>query len=85
MLTEDYYYHYEDQYGPNLLKEWTVNNENQHFFSIYNLSLGYQRSVVNSWSLEVEPFVKVPLAGVGFAEVDLWSTGAWFSVKYNFK
>lgn len=85
MLTEEYYYHYEDDYGPNLVEEWNVNNENQHFFSIYNLSIGYQRSVGDGWSLEVEPFVKVPLAGVGFAEVDLWSTGAWFSVKYNFK
>jgi len=85
MLTEEYYYHYEDDYGPNLVEEWNVNNENRHFFSIYNLSIGYQRSVGDGWSLEVEPFAKVPLAGVGFAEVDLWSTGAWFSVKYNFK
>lgn len=85
MLTEEYYYHYEEDYGPNLVEEWNVKNENQHFFSIYNLSIGYQRSLGAGWSLEVEPFVKVPLAGVGFAEVELWSTGAWFSVNYNFK
>ena len=85
MLAEEYYYHYEDDYGPNLVEEWNVTNENQHFFSIYNLSMGYQRSVGDGWSLEIEPYVKVPLAGVGFAAIDLWSTGAWFSVKYNFK
>lgn len=85
MLTEDYYYHYDGYYDPDLVDSWSVRNENQHPFGIYNLSAGYQRSLGKQWFLEIEPFIKVPLSGVGFGKVDLWSTGAMFSVKCNFK
>ena len=82
MLSEDYYYQYE-KYNPHLVKSWSVRNENQHYFGIYNLSAGYQWKVSERWFLEVEPFIKIPLKGVGFGKVDLWSTGSWFAVKYN--
>lgn len=85
MLSEDYYYHYEDSYDPNQLDSWSVNNENQHLFGIYNLSIGYQKSLGKQWFLEIEPFIKMPLSGIGFGKVDLWSTGSMFSVKYSFK
>jgi hypothetical protein len=85
MLTEDYSYEYENNYDPDLINSWSVNNENQHFLSIYNLSVGYQRAIGAQWLIEIEPFIKAPLAGVGFGEVDLWSTGSFFSIKYNFK
>ena len=85
MLSEEYDYEYHHNYNPNLVDSWSVSNENQHYFSIYNLSIGYQKSVGAHWFVEIEPFIKVPLAGVGFGEVDLWSTGSSFSLKYNFK
>ena len=85
MLSEDYSYEYEYNYNPDLITSWSVKNENQHFLSIYNLSVGYQRALGAQWFIEIEPFIKAPLAGVGFGEVDLWSTGSYFSIKYNFK
>ena len=54
-------------------------------FGIYNFSLGYQKAIGSQWFLEIEPFIKVPLGGVGFGEVKLWSTGSFFSLKYNFR
>jgi hypothetical protein len=85
MLTEDYHYHYESYGNSHKVDSWSVKNENQHFFGIYNLSVGYQRKLGKQWYLEIEPFIKVPLSGVGFGEVDLWSTGSMFSLKYNLK
>ena len=85
MLTEDYYYDYGYYGNPNSRDYWSVKNENQHFFGIYNFSAGYQKSIGKQWYLEIEPFIKVPLSGVGFGEVDLWSTGSMFSLKYNFR
>lgn len=84
MLTEDYKYQYGRDDPQHLVLSWSGKNENQHYFAIYNLSVGYQRSMGKQWFLEIEPFVKLPLTGVGFGEVDLWSTGASFSLKYNF-
>jgi len=84
MLSEDYYYHYQDYNNPRLVDSWHLNNENQHWFGIYNLSFGYQRGLGSDWFFEIEPFIKVPMSGVGFGQVDLWTTGCYFSVKYNF-
>lgn len=83
-LTEDYFYQYQDG-NPLLVQSWSGKNENQHYFAIYNLSFGYQRSIGKQWFLEIEPFIKLPLTGVGFGQVDLWSTGTSFSLKYNFR
>ena len=85
MLTEDYYYEYDGYQSPDQVESWSVRNENQHYFGVYNLSVGYQRSLGARWSLEIEPFIKLPLSGVGFGRVDLWSTGSIFSLKYNLK
>ncbi len=85
MLTEDYKYQYARDDPQHLVLSWSGKNENQHYFAIYNLSVGYQRLMGKRWFLEIEPFIKLPLTGVGFGEVDLWSTGASFSLKYNFR
>jgi hypothetical protein len=85
MLTEDYYYQYDGYPNPKQVDSWSVRNENQHYFGVYNFSAGYQRSLGSRWSLEIEPFIKLPFSGVGFGEVDLWSTGSTFSLKYNFR
>ena len=85
MLTEDYYYQYENNDQQHLVQSWSGKNENQHYFAIYNLSVGYQRAIGKQWFLEIEPFIKLPLTGIGFGDVDLWSTGSSFSIKYNFR
>ena len=82
MLREDYEYDYEP-YNPALPSEWHAKNESQHFLGIYNLSLGYQRAISPNFSLEIEPFIKAPLTGIGFFNVNLWSTGTLFSIRYH--
>lgn len=84
MLTEDYHYHYQDYTSPDQPDSYSVSNENQHLFGIYNLSVGYQRTIGGHLFFEIEPFLKAPLSGVGFGDVNLWSTGSYFSLKYNF-
>jgi|GEM_PF-2037369 len=59
-------------------------NENQHWFSVLNLSLGYERRLGQHWGLQAEPYVKLPLGGVGAGKVRLASGGVFFGVKYGF-
>ncbi len=82
MLREEYDYEYENAY-PNVPRYWEIRNENQHLFGIYNLSIGYQRKLNPNWSLEIEPFIKAPLSGIGFGRVNLWSTGTAFTLRYH--
>lgn len=53
-------------------------------FSQLNVSAGYERALSRRLSWQVEPFVKVPLKGVGYFKINLLSTGAFFSLRYKF-
>ncbi|HMK26134.1 MAG TPA: hypothetical protein VK483_08900 [Chitinophagaceae bacterium] len=72
--TYDYYYKYTPG-GPTYQKELTVQNENNHYFSVLTFSGGYQRNIGRSFSVMVEPYFKLPLSGVGFGKVKLNSGG----------
>lgn len=81
MKSESYNYFYKyTMPGPILNKQWTIKDANKHFFSVLTLSGGYQRNLSKSLSLMVEPYVKIPLSGVGYGKVKLNSTGLLFSV-----
>ncbi len=82
MKQEDYHYAY--KYTPNgatLYRDWTVKNENKHFFSVATVSGGYQKNIGKSITLMAEPYIKLPLGGVGYGKVKLNSTGILFSVS----
>ncbi len=81
MKTEKYNYFYKYYpAGPTLNREWTINNENKHYFSALTLSGGYQRNINKHVSLTVEPYIKLPLSGVGYGKVKLNSGGVLFSI-----
>jgi len=84
MLHEDYRYDYSN-YGKPYSKHWIVSNQNRHFFQVLNLSVGYSKQIKPGISVGAEPFVKIPLAGVGAGKVNLASLGAFFSVSYRFR
>ncbi|PSR53395.1 hypothetical protein AHMF7605_07570 [Adhaeribacter arboris] len=83
MLHEDYRYYYEN-YGNPYSKHWIVANQNRHFFQVLNLSAGYSRQMSRGISLGAEPFVKIPLSGIGAGKVNLTSMGIFFNVGYSF-
>jgi hypothetical protein len=81
MKTEKYNYSYKYYpAGPTLNREWTIKDENKHYFSALTLSGGYQQNINKYISLMVEPYVKLPLSGVGFGKVKLNSGGVLFSI-----
>lgn len=80
MKKEIYKYQYTNEYP------WseTIRNGSQHIFSVLNFSAGYEKQVSTHFSLQAEPYLKLPLNGIGFGRVKLNSTGVFFSLKYNF-
>ena len=83
MLTEDYEYFERVAGNPRTWSE-RIEGENNHFFSMLNLSFAYEKRLHKNFFFQVEPFVKAPLSGVGEGEVDLVSSGVFLSLKYNF-
>jgi hypothetical protein len=62
-----------------------VERKNNEWFKVLNLSAGVQRAIGERWHLQAEPFVKVPLSGVGEGDVLLSSWGVFMGFKYQFR
>ncbi|NSL89442.1 hypothetical protein ECE50_021555 [Chitinophaga sp. Mgbs1] len=77
MLREKYRFTY--KYGPQAEKNYE--NENQHYLSILNAGLLYQRPVSHRILLGVQPYAKIPLHGVGYGHIRLFSAGV--SVQFT--
>jgi len=83
MLREDYTYNYDNPADPKIkYRDWTTET-GRYGFSQLNVSAGYERALTPRLFWQVEPFLKVPLRGVGFYKVNLLSTGAFFSLRYK--
>lgn len=80
--TYKFYYKYTTT-SPTVSRTRTIRNSNDHYFSVLNLSGGFQRNLNKSVSLTVEPYVKIPLSGVGFGKVHLNSGGILLSIGVN--
>ncbi|MEP6673909.1 MAG: hypothetical protein ABJA78_02095 [Ferruginibacter sp.] len=75
MKKESYDYYYKTTAGQTYYKNRTIDNQNKHFFSELGLSVGYQYTPTPWLSLMAEPYLKLPLTGVGYGRIKLNSTG----------
>lgn len=81
MMKEKYEYWYENDADPNL--KWRKWEGSSGFFGagIVNMSVGLERKLTNFLSVQVEPFVKIPVKNVGFGNVKLLTTGIFLNIK----
>lgn len=63
---------------------WYYENQNNHFFSILNISAGYEIQVNKNIFLSAEPYYKIPLGGIGAGAIRLSSFGLQLNMGYNF-
>ena len=83
MLKEKYNFKYGQQSGVDdylLVKH----NANRHYLSVVSLSASYQiRPKSSNFFWAIEPFVKLPLGGVGEGNVHLKSSGVSLNLTYD--
>ena len=60
-----------------------VSNQNQHLFGVANLSVSVERKINSSLSIGVQPFVKLPLTGIGNYDIRLNSTGVSVFMSFS--
>jgi len=82
MKKEQYTYYYYYNGNPNS-RDRAYQTNDDYLFSIINFSAGAEKKLNKSFSLQVEPFFKQTLTGVGFGNISLNSTGIYFSLRYN--
>src|SRR6185437_4122101 len=81
MKKEKYYYTPKDPSIQYPYDSYIVNNKNKHYFSSARLSAGYERKFSKTISVIAEPYLNLPLAGVGYGKVNLYSTGILFTLS----
>lgn len=80
MKKENYEYNYKNPSGQTYSYYRNIDNENKHYFSMLSLSAGYQRNLSNRVAVAAEPYVNIPLKGVGYGKVKLKTAGVQVSV-----
>ncbi len=59
---------------------YEVSGENQHIFGVADFSISIEKKVNDKINVGVKPFVKLPLTGIGYGNVDLESKGVAFTL-----
>jgi hypothetical protein len=83
MKKEEYYYwanHNSNYYGA----ERTYNNSGNNLFSLMTLSAGYEYRLGKIGSLRTEPYLKLPLTGVGIGSLPISSIGLQVGITHHF-
>ena len=81
MKKENYEYYFKTPAGQLYDKDWSVSNKNKHFFSVLSVSGGYQYFLNKQFAIIAEPYINVPLTGIGSGKVKLKSGGILFTIK----
>jgi hypothetical protein len=82
MLHEAYTFNY-NGYNTSGPSHYTVPNSGKYFFGIYNLNINYERQLNSKVGLTVQPYLKLPLAAIGYSQVRLQTTGVAVGLNWN--
>ena len=79
MKKENYDYDYE-RYGVYSKGNKEYKNTTDNWMSVAHLSIGLQKNLGAIGDLRIEPYVKLPLNGVGIGSMPLSSTGIYLGI-----
>ncbi len=83
MKKEDYHYHYQYSNGSPGYRYRSSSSSEHHWLSVLNISAGFEKKLSNRFSIQAEPYLKIPLSGVGYGNLQLNSYGMYFLLKFN--
>ena len=75
LMKKEAYDYTVDYYGIQHKYNKQYNNASRNWVSILNLSIGYEKKIGNAGSLRLEPYLKLPLSGVGIGDMPIGSKG----------
>jgi hypothetical protein len=64
--------------------DYALVNENQHWLSVLNFQANYERKLTPRLSLSMQPYIKIPITKIGFAQVKLESLGMAVNLSWSF-
>ena len=83
MKKEAYEYYSKDASGQTQYQNYTLSNKSSHYLASLRLSAGYSRKLTDRISLAAEPYFNLPIKGVGYGKVNLYSAGVFLSLNVS--
>ncbi len=83
MKKEDYTFTFDSYDGPYEYSR-SIRNENNEWFKVMNFSVGVSRKLSERVFLEAEPFVKLPVSGIGDGKLNVNTIGLFLRLRYSF-
>jgi hypothetical protein len=84
LMTKEYYNYSAIANGENQQGEFTHYPSSSHLFATVNLSAGYETKLSNTLRLNIQPYFKVPIAGIGTGNLHMYSTGFNLEIVKSF-
>jgi len=85
MLKENYTYTYASYPGGYAPDGYSTENRNKHYFGVLNFDVLYQHRLNSKFSLDVQPYFKLPLTDIGYGHVKLQTAGVAVGFSWNIK
>jgi hypothetical protein len=64
---------------------YSYNNSTKNIFSILQLSAGYELAIGRKTRIQIEPYLKIPLQGIGIGHMPISSAGLYFGISHSFR
>ncbi|MEX6688653.1 outer membrane beta-barrel protein [Danxiaibacter flavus] len=84
MKKEDYNYDYK-RYNTAYTGYKEYSNSANNWFSIINISAGYEKKIGKTSAIRLEPYIKIPASGVGIGSMPITSFGIYAGFTKQFK
>ena len=84
ILEEHYWYKYENP-PTDPIRYWRSYADEPNWLNIGHISVGYSKFFSGKWSVQISPYVQVPLTGVGHGDVKIYSLGLQGVVGFRVK
>jgi Outer membrane protein beta-barrel domain len=83
VMNKEGLYYYHSYYNNPADKVWINEQNNSFWMSALNLSVGFEQRISEVFSIQAEPFMKMPVREIGYGKIDLNSFGIFLSLKYS--
>lgn len=80
LLSESYSFQFSAP-NPGATEVWNSPQTSLYWFGITNVSLAYERVINARISVGIEPYLKIPVTGMGWSS--FYSTGTYLSLRYS--
>ena len=64
---------------------FSSSQSSNYFFSIVQFSGGYEFAINGNNKIRIEPYVKIPLQGIGIGSLPISSTGIYLGITHSFR